>query len=163
MNRFHVPRGFSVASTIGLRRPLLPILTILTLRLPVDLLPLQLFSLDINLDMSPFMATLLWSLAPRLTSYAFPITRYPVYSLCTDQSRHFLMNPMICAGVPPTPLHLRDSHLNRSPRLPLVRLWILVNRKSYLLHFTASTSAVGYPMTRKRRKSGNEMMIQMMT
>jgi hypothetical protein len=163
MNCFHVPRGFSVAPTIALRWSPLPILTILTLRLPVDPLPLQPFSSDINLDMSPSMATLRWSLACRWSSYAFAITRYSIYFLCTNQSRHFLTNPMIYAGVPPTPLHLPDSHLNRSPHLPLVRLWILVNRKSYLLHRTASISAVGHPMTRKRRKSGNETMIQMMT
>jgi hypothetical protein len=163
MNCFHIPRGFSVASTIAPRWSPLPTSTILTLRLPVDPLPLQPFSSDINLDMSPLHATRLWSLVCRLSSYAFPITRYSIYLLCTDQLRHILTNPTTCAGVPPTLLHLPDSHLNRSPRLPLVRLWILVNRKSYLSHRTASTSAAGHPMTRKRRKSGNETMIQMMT
>jgi hypothetical protein len=53
MNCFHVPRGFSVTSTIALRWSPLPVLTILTLRLPVDLLPLQPFSSEIILDMSP--------------------------------------------------------------------------------------------------------------
>ncbi len=84
-------------------------------------------------------------------------------TLCADQSRHFSTNPTICGGVPCTLLHLPGSHLNRSPRLPLVRQLILVNRESYLLHRTTSTSLAGHPMTRKRRKSGNEMMIQMMT
>jgi len=163
MNCFHVPRGFSVTPTITLLSSPLLILTILTLRLPVDLLPLEPFPSDINLDMSPLYGPPLWSLACRLSSYAFPITRYSIYFPCTDQSRHFLMNPMIYAGVPPTLLHLPDSHLNRSPRLPLAPLWILVNRKSYLLYRTAPISAVGHPMTRKRRKSGNETMIQMMT
>src|SRR6266403_990139 len=99
--------------------------------------------------MSPCHATLFLSLARRLSSYAFPITRYSVYFICADQSRHFLTNLTRYAGVPPTLLHRPDSHLNRSPPLPLARLWIPVNRKSYLLYRTTSTSAVGHPMTRR--------------
>lgn len=163
MNCFHVPRGFfgyhnycsTLATSIHVDN--------------LDLAPALIYfrcnrSLRTSTwDMSHLHATLLWSLACRLSSYAFPITRYSIHFLCTDQSRHFLTNLTRCAGVPPTLLHLPDSHLNRSPRLPLVRLWIPVNRKSYLLHRTASTSAIGHSMTRKRRKNGNETMIQMMT
>ena len=41
MNPFHVPRGFSVTSTIAIRSSPLPNLAILTLRLLFDPLPLQ--------------------------------------------------------------------------------------------------------------------------
>ena len=163
MNCVHVPRGFSVASTIALRWSPLPFLTFLTSRLPVNLLPLQPFSSDINLDMSPLHATHLRSPTCLSPSHAFPITRCSTHFLCIDQSHHFLTNLTRRAGVPPTQLYLPDSHLNRSPRRPLARLWIPVNRKSYLFHRTASISAAGHSMTRKRRKSGSEMMIQMMT
>jgi len=63
----------------------------------------------------------------------------------------------------PTLLHLPVSHLNPSLHLLLDRLWMPVNRKSSFFYCDTSTSVVGHPMTRKRRKSGNEMMIRMTT
>jgi len=139
MNCFHVPRGFSVAPTIALRWSPPPILSFLTLRLPVDLLPSPLYAIIFGHQLGHVSPP--WPLVLGL----LPVDRFLILSLsrvclsyfpCTNQSRHFLTNPTMCARVPPTPPRLPDSHLNRSPRLPLVRLWIPVNCESYLLHRT---------------------------